>query len=170
MEDFTSALQVNEPMSYTDYWKQENDPYGIASALGFGDAGEGLLGRISNFFTGKNDATRDKYNAYLAANERAYEQAKLNDARAYETWLSSTQYQRASKDMKAAGLNPYTLVSNGGLAGAAVRSSANSARSGSDLSGLYSKKSTGKGSNALAIAGQVAASALKLASVLAFIG
>lgn len=167
MEDFTSVLQVNEPMSYSDFWKQENDPLNLGW---FGENGENWLGNISNFFTGRNDATRDKYNAYLAANERAYEQAKLNDARAYEKWLSSSQYQRAAKDMKAAGLNPYTLVSNGGLAGAAVRSSANSARSGTDLSGLYSSsKSKNKGSNALAVAGQVAASAMKLASVLAFV-
>lgn len=168
MEEFTSALQVSEPMSYSDFWKQENDPTGLASYLGFGEAGEGLLGKTVNFFTGKNDATKEKYNAYLAANERAYEQAKLNDARQYETWLASTQYQRAVADMRKAGLNPYTLVSNGGLAGAAVRSNANSARSGTDLSGLYTKKST-KSSNALAVAGQVAASAMKLASVLAFV-
>lgn len=165
MEDFNSASQVQGVMSYGDFWNQQNDAGNVPHAFGYMEGGNGqdFLSRIGNWFTGSEDKIRQAYDAYLKQNERAYEQAKINDARRYEEWLASTQYQRAVKDMKAAGLNPYLLVNGNGLNGTAVRSSANSTR-GASLEGSYDGNKTK--SKELSVAG-IVGTALKLLAVLA---
>lgn len=169
MEDFNSAAQVQDVMSYGDYYQQQHDAGNLSHDFGYYTDGNGnvnsndLLSRIGNYFTGEGDKVRDAYDAYLKQNERAYEQAKINDARAYELYLGSTQYQRAKKDMEAAGLNPYLLVNGNGLNGSVVRSSASSARS-SDLEGSY--KGHKQDNDAKAVAG-IVGTALKLLAVLA---
>lgn len=70
-------------------------------------ADNGLFGNLGSFFTGSNTEASNKadaYNKYLQWLMNSEENAK---AREYDYWLSSTQYQRAFADLKAAGINPY---------------------------------------------------------------
>lgn len=69
-----------------------------------------------------NIANASAYNNWKAAAEYNAEQARIQ--REWSEHMANTQYQRAVKDMKAAGLNPILAVSNG-ITGAGVTSGAN---------------------------------------------
>lgn len=69
-----------------------------------------------------NIANTSAYDNWRAAAEYNAEQAKIQ--REWSEHMANTQYQRAVKDMKAAGLNPILAVSNG-ITGAGVTSGAN---------------------------------------------
>lgn len=56
------------------------------------------------------------YNDQQAQANRAFQQKQVDDARTYNTWASTTQYQRAVDDMKTAGLNPMLAYHMGGNA------------------------------------------------------
>lgn len=62
---------------------------------------------LNQVFAPKSTAAGDE------ASQRAYEQASMASARAYEQALDNTKYQRAVKDLEAAGLNPWLALQNG---------------------------------------------------------
>lgn len=69
-----------------------------------------------------NIANASAYSNWQAAADYNAEQARIQ--REWAEYMSNTQYQRAVKDMKAAGLNPILAISNG-ISGAGVTSGAN---------------------------------------------
>lgn len=93
------------------------------------DSGAGKFGQ----FLGLVD--RNDYDRWLAEQERNYERASVNSARAWDEYIDSTKYQRAVKDLQAAGLNPYLALQSGVSAGA----SSQTASSGSSARAKVSK-------------------------------
>lgn len=79
----------------------------------------GLFGVIGR---GLNNLTGTTANNQFAASEAAKD-------RAFQEHMSSTAYQRAVKDMKAAGINPATLTGLNGSSGAASTPGGSSASS-----------------------------------------
>lgn len=119
---FNSAASAAQVKSYNDYFDGQGDLL----------YGEDIGNRIANFFSGQTDAAKREYNTYLTNQERQYELAKINDARAWEAWLNSNKYQMAVKDLKAAGLNPWMAIQSGlsgGLSSSGVSNNASSSSS-----------------------------------------
>lgn len=57
---------------------------------------------------------RNEYDRWLTEQDRAYERAATNSARAWDLFMDSTKYQRLFNDIKATGYNPL-LALQGGL-------------------------------------------------------
>lgn len=83
---------------------------------------------------------RNDYDRWLAEQERNYERAAVNSARAWDEYMDSTKYQRAVKDLQAAGLNPWLALQSGVSAGG----SSTTASTGSSARAKVEGNSKGK--------------------------
>lgn len=125
---------------------------------GFQSTGNDVWSGIVRFFGGED--IKQGYQNALTENNRAYEQAMLKGARDYETWFDSTAVQRRIQDIKAAGLNPWLALQNGGIGANGTSSSASQPGSGS------SAKSSGSNRNQLSSLAMLLVSTARLLAAL----
>lgn len=89
-----------------------------------------------------------EYERMLAQEDREYERQSVNSARAWDEYMDSTKIQRLTKDIEAAGLNPWLAIQSGLSAGGAA---ANTATAGGSARSRSSKQSGKSGLSDIAM-------------------
>lgn len=97
----------------------------------------GFFSGLRNLVTGDTDYARERELQDIA---NAFSASEAQKSRDFSERMSSTSYQRAMNDMKAAGLNPALAISQGGAStpssASASASSAHAGKSGQGLTTL----------------------------------
>lgn len=83
----------------------------------------------SNQFNANQAGVTREFNAEQAQLNRDFQSAQTDKVMAYDTAMSNSAYQRATADMKAAGLNPMLAYSQGGASSPTVSAPSGSAAS-----------------------------------------
>lgn len=155
-------VRPSDLLSKDEYWQQyknRSDFYGkqgniLVAPEHYGD----LNYKIAKFFGSGAENSFDEayeaykanwendYNNYLNDLNNYYEDKAVQSARAWDEYMSSSQYQRTFSDLEKAGVNPYMLVSSGSVSPASYNSSAKADYAKRKASSGNSAKSDSSGS------------------------
>lgn len=118
---------VIDPLHATGNWSGAQPPTTVGS----------FFSGLRNLVTGDTDYARERE---LQDISNAFSSSEAQKSRDFSERMSSTAYQRAMNDMKAAGLNPALAISQGGAStpssASASASSAHAGKSGQGLTTL----------------------------------
>lgn len=104
------------------------------------------------------------FNAAEASKARDFNAGQAQLQRDYETQMSNTAYQRATSDMKAAGINPMLAVSQGGASTPSGASASGPAASGPAASAQHPGNLRASFNDIIGSAGAAADVAVKMAT------
>ena len=82
----------------------------MADASAIGSIGGGLIKGIADDVIGVSDTINSAYNIEAAKHADTLNYVRFLENRNYESNMANTAYQRARKDMEAAGINPALLA------------------------------------------------------------
>lgn len=82
------------------------------------------------------------YQRYQTMDDRAYERASINSARAWDEYMDSTKYQRMKDDLEKAGMNPWLALQQGISATTSSNTVPGSTAKNSSYKGEKESKST----------------------------
>lgn len=97
--------------------------------------------REQNAFAAGQSLEARNWNAQQAGIERTFNAAEAAKNRDFQEYMSRTQYQRATEDMRSAGINPMLAVSQGGAGNVSGSAASTSAPSTSAPSGAAASPS-----------------------------
>lgn len=100
-------------------------------------------GSDQNRYDAEYESQINAYNTKQSLLDKQYEIDAVNSARAWEEYYDSTKYQRAVKDLTAAGLNPW-LAAQGSISGSGNTSAATGGSSHSNSAKASNSSSKGE--------------------------
>lgn len=133
-KDLGGALQGGPPsgVSSSPYWGGPSAP--SPPTVGTSPGGSVAPSGVSNFASMLDELLADPFGRKYQTSERLSTQTfnadEAEKARAFNDYLSSTAYQRAVADMRAAGVNPGMIYSQGGQGASSPSSPAASSPGG----------------------------------------
>lgn len=112
------------------------------------------LAQMQQAYNSGQAALTNQYNAEMWERQAAFSAQEAQKTRDWQEYMSNTAYQRAVKDMIAAGINPVLAASQGGAStpggatgSASLASGATASASQGSVSGATAGSYTGQGNN-----------------------
>lgn len=138
-ENWSNSLNYGLNSGYG--WSTQ-DSWNESASQSYGESWGQTYGREASAQDIMNAAEANQFSLDAWALNAAYNASEAAKNREYQTYMSNTAYQRAVKDLKAAGLNPILAVGNMG-ASTPMGSVASSSQAASHKANAYAEQRSG---------------------------